>query len=1204
MRKAVRFRKSHLRRAALTLRVSGLLRPGLAAIPVVALLQAPSLHAQFAGKGSVLGVVTDTTGATIPHARVTATNNATATAETRETSGDGVYNIAPLDAGEYTITVSAPGFSSVRQEHVVVNALQQVGLNLNLSAGAAAETVTVTSAPPVLDTASAALDTTINNQDYADLPLQLNGGPRDPTKFVRLVPGVTVANPGAQYATTIFSGTGSQGRLAEVYYDGMPVTSIYIQGDSRAVSNTISVEAIDQIQVITSVIPAQFQGAGLQNYTIKSGGNKFHGSLFEYFRNTALDTWGFFAPYTNVNPVTGKARKPAEHQNEFGLTLSGPILRNKLFFFGSYDAYRYSQSGNPTYNTIPTLLERQGNFSASTVPIYDPNSTVCTGGVCTRSQISYNGVPNVLNPALISPAAAKLQSLLPTPTNSNQTSNFLNAVPNRLSTFNTTDKVDYQINDKHRLSVVASGSRQGTLGYQAYGTIVPPPYLTGYSFAAKNKAVIVEENFVATPHLVNAFRYGFFRFWGPVTNPDEGSGFGLASLGGVTGLPAGQASNAFPNTSFSDSNRPLSQWAGGYAYNSITNAFNLQDDVQYSRGRHSITFGVLHQWLEVNNKAWSGGGTSPVFLQFANAQTAGYEGRGTLLTNTGSAYASFLTGQVSNGYLYDYSPYSTTGGRSRPTSLYVQDDIKVTPKLTVNAGLRWDFYPPSSEVQSRQSFMNPNLTNPVTNSLGALQFVGDGQYGCNCFSPIHEYYKNFGPRLGAAYSINEKTVIRGGYAISYTHATGVTGISYLGTGQLGFGAVPQYTGQNGLAAFTLQGGFPSYTKPPFINPSFGTGFSTLANASTTVNYADPIVGARAPYAETYSLGLERMLTQNLGVQINYTGSSGHYLPVNAYGHAGRGAWSNQLNPAYYALGSMLNNQATPANVAAAAAIMPGVKLPYPTFSGTIGQMLRPFPQYNGVSDVAGNVSNSNYNALQFIVKQRLSHGLTFTFNYTRQKQMDDNGNYRSAYLPNSTEWSLGTADAPNVISFYGDYQLPFGQGKAMLASNRLVSAVVGGWSASFIYTYSSGFPLSIAGGSCLAPYSGSCYPNLNPSFRGPVRINGGYGDHITATNVNVNYIDPNAFTNAQPYTFGNAPRTAPLGLRGPSNYDLDVSVKRDFKITEAVGLRLDVSAYNATNSTIFNIGNTGFVAGVANFGQVVSQANQPRQIQLAGRITF
>ena len=1159
-------------------------------------------HAQFAGKGSILGQVTDSTGAVVPGAVIEVTDVSTGVTVKRESSETGNYNVTPLNAGEYTVQVSAVGFNATRQEHIHVNALQQVGLSIVLKVGAVDQTVVVSTAPPQLDTASASLDTTVENSEYTNLPLQMNGGPRDPAKFINLVPGVTVGSSGSAYASSIFGGTGSQGRLEEIYYDGMPVTSIYIQGDSRSVSNTISVEAVDQFQVVTSVIPAQYQGAGIQNYTIKSGGSQFHGSLFEYFRNTALDSWGFFTPYTNLSAVTGKAVKPFEHQNEYGVTLGGPIVKKRLFFFGTYDGYRYNVAGNPAYYTIPTLEARKGDFSSSSTPIYDPSTTTCTAGVCKRSQLSYGGVLNKMDPNSITTVAGKLQSLLPTPTNSALTSNYLGAIPSNTATWSTTDKVDFTVNDKHKISAVIAADKQALLGYTSYGTAMPPPYTTGYWWASKNKSIILEDNYVLKSNLVNELRFGFFRFWGPVGNPDEGKAYGLATLGGMTNLPNGQASNAFPNTGFSDPHVALSSWAGGKAYNSITNNYTLQDDLQYIRGKHSFTFGVLHQWLQENNMAWTNGGTSPVYLNFSNSQTAGYDASGNILTSTGNAYASYLLGRVSQGYLYEYSAYGTTGARIRPTSFYGQDDYKFSTRLTLNLGLRWDFYPPMTEVQNRMSFLNPTMTNPAVNYPGALQFVGSGTYGCNCSTPIHNYYKNFGPRIGAAYSLNDKTVIRGGFGLSYTHGSGLTGVSYLGTGQLGYAAMPNFTSQNGEAAFMMDGGFPSYTHGPFINSTYGTGYSTNASAQTTLNYADPTVGARAPYAETWNLGVERMLTNALSVKINYVGSEGHFLPVGAYGHPGRGKWANQLDPKYYVLGSLLNATANSTNVAAANAILSGVQLPYSTFSGTIAQMLRPFPQYSGVNDVAGNVSNSTYHALQVTLKQQFAHGLLFTFNYTRQHEVDDNGAFRSAYLASNVDKSVGTADMPTVISLTSVYALPFGKGQRWGNSNPVVRAIVSDWKTSGIYTYSSGMPLSISSNDCVAPYSGSCFPNLKSGYSGNARINGKWGEGVTALKVDKNFLDTAAFSAPSAYTFGNAQRTAPYDLRGPNSWNIDFSLKRSMQLPRNIKLELDASAYNLTNTVIFSVGSLN--ASSSSFGRITGQANAPRDIQLAARLSF
>ena len=406
------------------------------------------VQAQLGGSGSINGVVTDSTGAMVPGAMVTATNTATNVTVTQTTSNGGTYVLSPLPPGDYTISIVASGFKTFLQEHVNVVALQTASLKSALNLGSANETVTVTAAPPQLDTSDATTGFTMENEDYTQLPLQINGGVRNPTSFVYLTPGVS--HGGVAVQTGIFNGTGSVGRVDEVYIDGFPQTSIYEQGDPRYVSNMISVEAVDQFQVVTGNQSAQFQGIGLENYVIKSGGNVIHGSVFEYMRTTALDTWGFFAPWT-INPATGTAVKPNEHQSEYGVNLSGPIKKDKLFYFGNYDGFYYHKDNNPTYATYPTMLMRTGNFSelvpagttaancaftgptgASVSPvgptggpapsaagcIYDP--TTCpsgsqASGTCVRTPFNYNGIVNNINPSLLGSAEKFMTSFLPWP---------------------------------------------------------------------------------------------------------------------------------------------------------------------------------------------------------------------------------------------------------------------------------------------------------------------------------------------------------------------------------------------------------------------------------------------------------------------------------------------------------------------------------------------------------------------------------------------------------------------------------------------------------------------------------------------------------------------------------------------------------------------------------------------------------------------
>jgi hypothetical protein len=1165
------------------------------------------LRAQIGGSGSINGTVTDPTGAVVPGATVTATNTSTNATTTQVTSNAGTYVLSPLTPGDYSVTITVDGFKRFTQEHISVNALQPVGLKSELVLGSSNEIVTVVGAPPQLETTNATIGITMENEDYTQLPLQINGGPRNPTAFVYLTPGVAHGGPGVQ--TGIFNGSGSQGRVDEVYIDGFPQTSIYEQGDPRYVSNLVSVEAVDQFQVVTSNPSAQYQGIGLENYVVKSGTNQIHGSVFEYLRTTALDTWGFYAPAV-INPTIGKAVKPQEHQSEYGVTLGMPIKKNKIFFFGTYDGFLYHKDNNPTFTTYPTMRMRTGDFSellalSTPQPIYDPLScpTGSQGsGSCTRTQFNYGGHPNVINPSRLGAAEQFMMKFLPTPINGNVTNNYLSQIPSFTHHWDTTERLDWKINEKQNFSFVFGAELGGVYGYQSNGSNPGPlPYTSGQGYETKNKLFMLEHTYTITPHVVNQLKYGYSRFWGPVFNPDyRNKGFGMGTDGGITGLPAGQASASFATVTWAGNNA-LTQWSGDQDYNAMTNYYTLLDNVQWTHGRHNMTFGAVHEWLQLNDYTFTTG-TSPLMLGYSNAQTALYTG-GTQSTTTGNALASFFIGQTNTGSLTQL-PFTDTGARIGNTSVYGQDDFQLSPKLVLNVGLRWDYYPVYTEVQNRSSFFIPTLTNPITGNLGALQFAGNGSSPtyCNCSTPVNPWHKNFGPRIGLAYSVTPRTVIRGGYSITYSHGTGARNATYLGTGTTGFSAAPNFTSTTaGDQAFNLNGGFPAYAAPPTISNGYGTFFTTASTApAASMSYADPYLGDRQPYANNYNFGIEQQLTNDLAFQLNYVGSQGHFLPVNNSG--ARGVWSNQLNPAYYNLGGLLSSTVTPATLAAAQAINPSIKLPYPTFSGTLAQMLLPFPQYSGLNDTYDNIVNSNYNALQLVVRQRMSHGLQFMFNYTWGAAIDDDGTFRSGYLSNRIERSRSTVDSPNVVNATAIYKLPFGRGHDLGANNVVVRSLVSDWQLSGIYTYASGVPLAIIATGCNTPGGGQCMPNYNTAFTGPARINGKWGSGATAA-LSPSYINLSAFSNPPAYTFGNLARTAAYGLRGPVNFDLDMSLKKTIPIHESINALIDVSAYNVTNSVIFGAPpiNTGTPS---TFGKVTSQANNSRDIQLAFRLNF
>jgi hypothetical protein len=1206
-----------------------------------------TLRAQVGGEGSIQGRVTDPTGAVIPNAVVSATDNATGVVTTRRATGTGDYSLSPLPAGIYTVRATAEGFATLVQKNITVNATQSTGLDLHLKVGAAAQTITISSAPPALDKTDGTLSVTMDNKQYSSLPLQMNGQQRDPTSFVYLMNGVQGGGRSGEYG-----GMGSSnGYLDEMYVDGIPLTTISQQGDNRTVSLAVSVDAVNQFQVVTNSAPVEFQGMGAQNYVIKSGTNQFHGAVSDYVRNTAFDTWSFFAKGATQTTPTGQkvlAPKPPEHQNEFSVNVGGPILRKKMFFFVSYDKFHFSKFENPGLLSIPTLAERQGDFTAYPYPIYDPTTraacTAANGGVPCAYQFMgmKNGVmtPNVIPANEISDISKKIQQFLPNPINNNLTSNYFTHVPTGDNNWEFTGRLDYNISDKQKISIISNAGERAFIGLDlGSATILPLPYSNGINVAELTATGILQDTYVFTPHLVNQLKYGYVRQWGPVSNATLGNPKYSASTAiGIGNLPPGQASDTFPQVTFSGGvDNPITFYSrGGYDQN--VNTYTLMDNLQWVRGRNNFTFGFDFQWLNENESDFSTQST-PLSINTSNASTAGYASNGSIENgSTGSAYASFLLGAV-NATGVTVQPFSTLGARYKAFSPYAQDDIRVNSKLTINAGLRWDFYPPYHEVQNRWSFMNPSLVNPATGSLGIIEFAGSGYDACNCKTPVHYYFGNAAPRVGFAYSVNNKTVVRGGFGINYSHGGGVGGRlgANNGTGQTGFvgSATFASTGQGGIPAFYLNSNLPApygntalpaYSIVPDHTPTVQSGNYLNAQGSYPtpggVSYADPYVGGRAPYAENWNIGIQRALTNSLTLSVNYAASQSHFLTSSL---KGRGYFTNQLDPKYLVLGSLLKQ--LPNNVdphtgqtylQEAQAILPGIGLPYSNFGGghgTIQAMLQPFPQYGGITDTWGNISNANYNSLQLSLSQREWHGLTYTVNYTWAKEIDNAGNFRSGYaIPAAANamgqsWkqdridrSLGAGEQPQALHFFGTYDLPFGTGK-IGSGSRLVRWVAGNWGLSWIASYGSGGPLQITSSGCTAVGQSTCYPNYAPGFSGPVRINGGWGKGVLRNNASsIHFIDVNAFSNPTSTQIGDVSRTAPYGLFGPGGYDIDAGVRRTFPITRRINFQFNAEAFNVMNNV--NLGGINTNISSSNFGTISRQTNASRDWQFSGKVNF
>lgn len=1300
---------------------------------------AVTAFAQTTGGGALQGTVTDPSGAVIPNAQIVATAQASGTKIKAITSSAGVYDLTPLTPDLYTVTITAPGFKAFEQKNIEVNGLNITGFNAKLSLGAQTDVVTVTEAPPQLQTTSAQVGAVITTETYESLPLVMNNQQRDPTAFATLAPG---AQSGSR--APLFSGTGNY--LAEVYIDGIPTTTANQQGDNRVVSNGVPVEAVDQLQVISSGPSAQYQGAGAIGFTIKTGGNQYHGQVVDLVRNTIFDTWGFAGnqatttAYVNGVGHTVPAGKPVEHQNELSLSVGGPIplTHHHGFFFASYDKYHGRQGLQPAPFTIPDTNFRNGDFTelGGGTYIYNPLSNVCTSSTsCSRSPYMglKNGIPtaNVLPSSSISAISQYEQKYLPSPsTDSYIANNYTNAGINGYDNHEMVFNVAYDLWHGQRLSVNYIHGVRASAGYLTQ--TLPLPYVNGDTNQISPTMIIVDHVIPITSHLVNQFDYGFTRFPQPVIAPTGNAGQEQysATAAGITGLPTGQASANFPGSAFSTTSTfttGLTQWtengASDATHNVVPNAFTIADNLSWTKGKHNMVFGVQTQWLEDNVTTQST--PSGVFYQtWSGNDTANYAGASLSSTNTGFSYASFLLGAV-NSSATSVPLFNETGGRFHPWSPYFQDNWQVRPNLTINLGLRWDYLPPYHEVHDNWSFFNPNATNPLVGAPGELEYAGNrgSAISCQCRTPVQTYWKNFGPRIGLEWQTDPKTVFRVGYALAYSRAGGVGGRAgdSTGTGQAGFGssiilptavtsgvnAGPSYF-LNNSTDFTTAGrantnfGGPGYAIPAVAGPSVsqltvGTGDylngTSYVTASGAPGYADPYLSGRAPEFSFYNVAMQKVLTNNMTLTVGYSGSESHFVA----GAGVSGFWSGQINPATvlpYAsvTGSdnatnILSEPANPAYVAIAKAAG-GFTLPYASYqqaangnnsTATIARALRPFPQYSAPpSPEWDNIANLTYNSFQVTLTQREYKGVSFTVNYTYSRNIGDDGTTRSAYavpaafsssgvaLPggNRADRDLVATNTPENLHVYGYAKSPFGRNK-MLGENWAARSILGGWQLAGIFTYNSGTPILVVGSGCSSELGSgvTCMPDLAPGrTKESIRINGGFGGPgVTYANyAHKQLLDPTAFaqigyfnlpqaaTGCQatyvsatlgpqkcgaPITkIGSSPRSN-LNLYGPSYYDVDMALQREFPLTkERFRFIFRADCFNVSNRTTFTIaqtqtvtagipasptnglpgyGNSSYVApgtpapvaNNASFG-LLNGASGQRKFQFSGRIRF
>jgi hypothetical protein len=1180
------------------------------AITALALVIPINAKAQLAGTGAITGTVTDTTGAIIPNATVTATSVATNVKTVRTTTGAGDYTITPLAPGAYTLTVSARGFQTFLQKNVTVNALATVTVNAKLAVGAAEQTVTVSTAPPVLETTDATLGAVMDNEMYSNLPLEMGAGgspdQRRATDFAYLMPGVSqtyVGNGNSTDASPSVNGGNPKGGVSEIYIDGVNLPEADGIGDPRFTWTAFGVDSIDQFQVQTSGYSTQYGGQGVQNYSIKQGTNQFHGAVYEYVRNTSLDAWAFFDKVpetTGVPPAGSKCAydssaskwcapggvKPGEHMNEYGIDLGGPILKNKIFLFYNYGGYRYSTGGKPQVQTIPTAAmmgydstgaslgyaDFSGYSAATKYNVYDPATQIpgCAGTAaspCTRTQFTAAGygtpADNQIPAGRISQAAAYINKLmLPYEASAIQDSYSNNVVvgyPSGLSNWYTSGRIDYDISASNQLSAIIAFGRQASTGPNAGGAknALGPPFNTSQSYAPKTTVDIIKDTWTISPHVVNQFAAAFGRYSSLSKTPNEAPQYAASKLG-LLNTPEGQASY-FPGITFKGEDAPGSSSTtseAGYSENlKVNNTYTLTDNVEWMHGNHNFTFGgqvVEVQFNYLKNLTYS----SPLGYTFDQSQTGQFSnpaGSTSIGSNTGSPFASYMLGAVNSSSVTVGVP--GLGSRWLNPSFWGQDDWKLSRKLTLNLGLRWDIFPSIHEVHNLFTWFDPNGQNSITGNKGTLAFAGgsssDG-YHAGVPNPSSTYLGNLAPRIGLAYQFDSKTVIRASYGLSYARgdwtsgsqsgSPSTTGLTPSASAPGGISGAPSFywdntacTGGNadGVACgWTGSVGAPA---PPAGGSSlaeFGTGnTSGLGKASVGMTYWDPHYGARTPEYLNWTFGVERQLTRNMSIDLSYVGSEGHFLSVSK----AIGSRNNMLSESMAALAGyntngsacsgatctspLLGATSTAANLAEAQSL--GFNPPNPYNGATyysknsVYQYYEPFPQFSGVSDTTSFVGNENWNALEISLRQRPAQGLNFMLNYTYSKSIDDLGTFRVGDNPR-LDRSLSQGDMPQSVTGTVVYALPAGRGHVW-GDNWAWRALASNWLVSGITSYHSGSPIAITGKGCGgAGILDTCMPNVVAGQQS--RINGGYGSHATAAPGspnyigNIQYINPAAFT--------------------------------------------------------------------------------------------
>ena len=1134
-------------------------------------------------RGTITGTVTDASGAAVPGASVTVTNPATGLSQTTVTGSDGTYSLVYLPVGKYSVAVEKQGFkkNDVGNVQVLVNTTTRVDTRLQV--GTLAESVEVTGTAPLLQTDRSDLGRVVENVAIERLPLFANGGLRSNNAFVLLNPGANAtitSDPDITSGAPRVSGGVAYGNSQLL--DGAESMS---ERRNDPQMRVVSAEGIQEFKVQTGAYSAEYgrTSNGVMNYTTKSGTNEFHGTLFGVLRNNALNAKGFYYG----------AHTPAVHnQNLEAASVGGPVYvpkvfdgRNKVFFFFSGERSRAKDVNAPGLISTAVQDFRNGDFrryvgSQGVVPLYDPFDAA--GNLITdaskRPRMECNGVLNVICPDRISPVAKFIDQLnyYPLPDNPDQIFNNTYDRTNGSRTPGENQGVysikgDYFATQKLRFNGLFSKTYFNS--YPLQGAI-PGPVSEGFQEFGNFKWVRANVDYVVRPNLLNHFTFGYnLRDLGEDSIAPDKTYHDATLLPGVN--------TKVPN--YTKYQTEFGNFGSHVWTRSPGRTWNIQEQVAWLKGRHSFKFGF--DYIRPNyarNDCNSCAGV--VSTSSSSTGNPGVSG------TTGIGYASFLLGLASSA---NFNFSADINFIYRYYAWYFQDDIKLSSKLTMNVGLRYDLPFTRYEPNHQNSNFNPSLPNPGAGGLlGAMEFAGSGPGRSG--RDILEYTRHdgFGPRLGFAYQLTPKTVIRAGGSVVYDS---IREDGNADSGIQGFGgsySAPSNYFSTGIALL-FSTGFTDPSIQPLVNAAKPVHIDpTVANFSSPT-YRTGEAGMPGYYAD-YNFTVERSITASTLWRGSFHANYGIKVQANQN--------FDQLDPRYWSiygtlLGSSLSNLVNAAGVPTNSVLIAnGFQLPYAGYplNLQLNQALRPYPQYSGVSGPSLS-GHSTYNALETSLEHRFNQGFYVLASYTFSKAMSSNQG-QNVYT-RLTDKAVAGFDRTHIFALSYIYDLPIGKGKPLLGdANPILNAFLGNWSVSAVHRYQTGNPMTPGCGQQVYN-AGSARCNFVPGE--PLYNPNWNPDDPTST-----YINPKAFVQPANMTYGNLPAVL-AQLRQPSQLNEDVAVSKMFRFghQEARSVEFRASAFNVANRHL--LGGITTSATSSTFGRITNpQSNQPRNVEFNLRFTF